>query len=97
MLDLIGLEQDLPFITLTKMALALPTFFSWDNFSTYPDGPLPSPNGSLAWALSGHATYYYNFAQAPRDNFKSYADGPLPSPNAGFDWSSSGTTTHYSN
>jgi hypothetical protein len=86
--------------TLLQIEVGTPvsiTWMSYDDFSAYPDGPLPSPNSSLGWAASGSTSYWYNFAEAPRDNFKSYSDGPLPSPNAGFDWAGAGSTVHYSN
>ncbi len=72
-----------------------PRFFSFDNFDNYANGPLPSPGGSVVWALSGTTEQFYPLIA--QDNFESYALGALPSPSAGVNWAEAGTTDYYSN
>lgn len=70
-------------------------WMSFDDFDGYPDGPLPSPNDSWGWELSGSTTQFYPLIIT--DNFDEYTDGSLPAPNAGSNWSEDGTTVQYSN
>lgn len=75
--------------------MIIPSFFAYDNFQSYPLGPIVAFGNSVAWSGAG------TFAEYPpiysSDSFEEYANGAINSLTGGKGWLGDGEFPTYSN